>query len=204
MLLQGLYKAKLCWPSAVPTLLILCPAKASPVCFLCFSPELPAIAGAAPELVLTGFSTNLCCSTSTWPSLVFNNSFNHHLLTHRRIQHGRFSSGLSSGLSISFLANDTICYLSETTEALIFFISSRLHSFPEFLSLSEEERISCLAPDLCLFPFTSFLPHSWGLSGFLEHHCILISKSSPPSRTTQAQFCSFSPPAASFHRRNVQ
>lgn len=33
----------------------------------CFFPELPAIAGATPKLGLTGSSTNLRCSTSTWP-----------------------------------------------------------------------------------------------------------------------------------------
>lgn len=129
--------------------------------------------------MLTGFSTNLCCSTSTWPSLVFNNSFNHHLLTRRRIQHGRFSWGLSSGLSISFLANDTICYLTETTEAPIF-ISSLLPLFHFFPYLSETEPISCLVPNLCLFSFTAFPVASLG-SGWLPSTTLdLDHKSSPP------------------------
>lgn len=38
--------------------------------------------------MLTGSSTNLCCSTSTWPRLLFNNPFNHHLLTHGTLQRG--------------------------------------------------------------------------------------------------------------------
>lgn len=38
--------------------------------------------------MLTGSSANLCCSTSTWPWLLFNNPFNHHLLTHGTFQRG--------------------------------------------------------------------------------------------------------------------
>lgn len=38
--------------------------------------------------LLTGSSINLCCSTSTWPKLLFNNPFNHHLSTHGTLQRG--------------------------------------------------------------------------------------------------------------------
>lgn len=158
VLLQGPYKASLCWPAVLASLLILYPAKASPVCFLCFSLELPARAGATPKLVLTGSSTNLCCSTSTRPSLVFNNSCNDRLLTHGRIQHGSFSSGLSSGLNASFLANDTICYLTEKPwiGALIFFIFSLYsHSFSSLVS-QRKNLYPSLPLIFHLFSFISF------------------------------------------------
>lgn len=120
---------------------------------------------------------------------MFNNSFNHHLLTHRRIQHGRFSSGLGAGFSISFLANGTICYLTETTEALILFLSSRLHSFGESLGLSEKRTY--------LLPWPSSLPDFFPLFACHIPGVLQAVSVTATLRDAQTQRCPCAAPAAS-------
>ena len=56
----------------------------------------------------------------------------------------------------SVLANDTICYLNGTAEALVFFSSSALYSLLFFLSLTEKEPILCFTLIFHLFSFTLF------------------------------------------------
>lgn len=65
----------------MPTLLILHCAKhcPSPLSFSLFWAASSFLA--SQKALLTGSSTSLCCSTSTWPRPLFNNSFNHCLLT---------------------------------------------------------------------------------------------------------------------------
>lgn len=72
-------------PSAMPILLILHCEKHCPHLLFFFSLPSCQLFLSNSETIADRF---LCCSTSTWPRLLLNNSFNHHLLTHGTLQHG--------------------------------------------------------------------------------------------------------------------